>query len=109
MLLGTQDGNEQPSAVLDLDYQVFEFNDGTWVLPDAEEGVIIYFVMGEGGSAEDVFIEVNHLRVIEGGRAEVVIDKKWSPFSFAGGTNTTSLISAVFTRDAWNITGGVLR
>jgi hypothetical protein len=109
MLLGTQDGNEQPSAVLDLDYQVFEFNDGTWVLPDAEEGVIVYFVMGDGGSAEDIFIEVNHLRVIEGGRAEVVIDKRWSPFSFAGGTNTTSLISAVFTRDAWNITGGILR
>jgi hypothetical protein len=65
--------------------------------------------MGTGGSAEDIYIRVENLRIIEGGRAEVLRDQLWSPFSFAPGQQTVSLVSAVFTDGAWNITGGTLR
>jgi hypothetical protein len=109
MSVGNQDGNQEPPATLDLKNQVFTFTDGTWILPEAKEGSIVYFVMGTGGSAEDIYIRVENLRIIEGGRAEALRDQLWSPFSFAAGQQTVSLVSAVFTDGAWNITGGTLR
>lgn len=109
MSVGNQDGNQEPPATLDLKNQVFTFTDGTWILPEAKEGSIVYFVMGTGGSAEDIYIRVENLRIIDGGRAEVLRDQLWSPFSFEGGQQTISLVSAVFTDGAWNITGGTLR
>jgi hypothetical protein len=108
LVLGSQDGSERPPAILDFKNQVFEFNEGTWVLPDGREGEIVYFVLGNSGRAESILIQVNHLRVIEEGRTAILVDPIWLPFSFAAGTNTTSLLSAVFTKEAWNISGGTL-
>jgi hypothetical protein len=109
MEIGRQDGNQNPPEVLDMRKQVFVFNDGTWVLPEAKEGSIVHFVMGDGGSAEDITIVVERLRVINSGRAEVIRNALWQPFSFQARTSTTSLISAVYTDGAWNITSGTLR
>jgi hypothetical protein len=74
LALGSQDGNERPPAILDLKNQVFEFSDGRWVLPDGKEGEIVYFFMSNSGSAEDISIDVQHLRIIESGRATVLVD-----------------------------------
>jgi hypothetical protein len=109
MSIGSQDGNQQPPATLDLENQVFTFTDGTWILPEAKEGTIVYFVMGTGGSAEDIYIRVENLRIIDRGSAQVLRDQLWSPFSYASGQQTVSLVSAVYTDGAWNITGGTLR
>jgi hypothetical protein len=107
--IGTQDGNQTPSETLDLSKQVFVFNDGLWILPDGQEGSQVNFVMGTGGSAEDIYIQVAHLRTITSGQAVVRTNQLWSPFSYTGGSSTTSVITAVFTQGAWNISGGTLR
>ena len=108
MSVGNQDGNQDPPATLDLRNQVFTFKDGTWILPEATEGSIVYFVMGTGGSAEDINIRVGNLRVISDNRAEVLRDQTWNPFIYGAGAQSVSLVSAVFTDGAWNITGGTL-
>ena len=108
--IGTQDGNERPSAKLDLNKQVFVFNDGTWLLPNGQEGQICYFVMGEKGSAEDIYIIVDNVRFINGGRSETKSNISWSPFHFGPETNyMPSMVSAIFTQGSWNVNSGTLR
>ena len=106
MEIGRQDGNQNPPEVLNLSKQVFVFSDGTWVLPEGKEGSIIHFVMGNGGSAEDITIVVENLRIIDRGRAKVIPDARWHPFKFGAQISTTSLVTAVYTDGAWNITAG---
>jgi hypothetical protein len=108
MEIGRQDGNQNPPEVLDLKKQVFVFNDGTWVLPEAQEGAIVHFVMGDGGSAEDITVVVERLRVIDRGRATILRAARWHPFNFGVRLSTTSLVTAVFTDEAWNITSGTI-
>ena len=104
--IGKQDGNQSPPEVLDLSKQLFMFNDGTWILPEAKDGTLVHFVMGTDGSAEDINIVVSNLRTIDRGRAIVRSEVVWHPFDFGSGVSTRSLVSAVFTDGAWNITGG---
>jgi len=108
MEIGRQDGNQTPPEVLDLKKQVFVFNDGTWILSEGKEGSIVHFVMGDGGSAEDITIVVERLRTIDRGRAEVIRDARWHPFNFRSTTSTVSLVTAVYTDGAWNITAGTI-
>lgn len=54
------DGNI--GATVDLTKQVLVMSDGTWILPDGVEGQIMYFTLDNGGSAEDSYLTVNHLR-----------------------------------------------
>lgn len=104
--IGNQDGNQSPPEILDLSKQAFVFNDGTWILPEAKDGTLVYFLMGNGGSAEDIHIIVNNLRTIEKGAAVVNSDVKWQPFNYSSGATASSLVSAVFTEGAWSVTGG---
>ena len=109
MEIGRQDGNQSPPAVLDLEKQVFVFSDGSWVLPEGKEGSIIHFVMGDGGSAEDITIVVEKLRVIDRGIAVVRTNALWHPFEFHSKLSTASLVTAVYSDGAWNITAGTLK
>ena len=108
MEIGRQDGNQTPPAVLDLKNQVFVFSDGTWILSEGQEGSIVHFVMGDGGSAEDITIIVERLRTIDRGRAEIIREARWHPFNFRSATSTVSLVTAVYTDGAWNITAGTI-
>lgn len=56
------DGNQNPFSTVDLSKQILVMSDGTWLLPDGTEGQIMYFVQGNGGSAEDSYLTVVHLR-----------------------------------------------
>jgi hypothetical protein len=108
MEIGRQDGNQNPPEILDLEKQVFVFSDGTWVLPAGKEGGIVHFVMADGGSAEDITIVVESLRTIDRGRAEIIRDARWHPFNFRSIASTVTLVTAVYTDDAWNITAGTI-
>jgi hypothetical protein len=108
MEIGRQDGNQTPPEVLDLKKQVFVFNDGTWILSEGKEGSIVHFVMGDGGSAEDITIVVERLRTIDRGQARVIRDARWHPFDFRSITSRVSLVTAVYTDGAWNITAGTI-
>jgi hypothetical protein len=108
MEIGRQDGNQTPPEVLDLKKQVFVFNDGTWILSEGQEGSIVHFVMGDGGSAEDITIIVERLRTIDRGQARVIRDARWHPFDFRSITSRVSLVTAVYTDGAWNITAGTI-
>jgi hypothetical protein len=108
--IGTQDGNERPSVKLDLSKQVFVFNDGTWILPNGQEGQICHFVMGEKGSAEDIYIIVENIRFINRSIADTRSNISWSPFHFGSETDfMPSMATAIFTQGAWNVTSGTLR
>lgn len=108
MEIGRQDGNQNPPEVLDLKKQVFVFTDGTWVLPEAKEGAIVHFVMGDRGSAEDITVIVERLRVIDRGQSTILRAARWHPFNFQLSFSSTSLVTAVFTDGAWNITSGTI-
>lgn len=110
LYIGTQDGNERPSVKLDLGKQVFVFNDGTWILPNGQEGQICHFVMGERGSAEDIYIIVENIRFINRSIADTRSNISWSPFHFGSENDyMPSMATAIFTQGAWNVNSGTLR
>ena len=108
MQISSQDGNQTPPEVLNLTKQVFTFGDGTWILPDGVEGSIIYFVLNTGGSVEDIYVQVENLRIIRGHAGNVRHNALWTPFENKK-DSTYALQTAVFTDGAWNVSGGTMR
>jgi len=101
------DGNI--SASVDLTKQVLVMNDGTWILPDGVEGQIIYFTLDNGGSAEDCYLTVHHLRYNNNGLGTQVISGSWSPFQYGSGQPDFAICTAIFTDGYWAFSGGRLR
>ena len=104
-----QDGGSFPTApVLNLTKQVHKLADSDFVLPDGVEGQICYFAMDPGGSAEDIYIQVNHLRISQNGGANTRVNAIWHPFPYGTGNQAATLSTAIFTDGAWNVTAGTL-
>ena len=101
------DGNI--TASVDLTKQVLVMVDGTWILPDGVEGQIMYFTLGNGGSAEDCHLTVNHLRYNNGGLATQVTNGTWSPFQYGLSQPDFAICTAIFTDGHWGFSGGLLR
>ena len=102
------DGNTV-GATVDLTKQVLVMSDGTWILPDGVEGQIIYFTLDNGGSAEDSYLTVNHLRYNNNGLGTQVINGSWSPFQYSSGQPDFAVCTAIFTDGYWAFSGGRLR
>ena len=104
-----QDGGSFPTApVLNLTKQVHKLADSDFVLPDVVEGQICYFAMDPGGSAEDIYIQVNHLRISQNGGANTRVNAIWHPFPYGTGNQAATLSTAIFTDGAWNVTAGTI-
>ena len=108
LLTSYLDGNTS-GATVDLTKQVLVMSDGTWILPDGVEGQIMYFTLDNGGSAEDCYLTVNHLRYNNNGLGTQVINGSWSPFQFGSGQSDFAICTAIFTDGYWAFSGGVLR
>ncbi len=107
LLVSHIDGNI--GGTIDLTKQVTSMSDGTWLLPDGIEGQIIYFAQGNGGSAEDSYLSVAHLRYNVDGRANQVNNGSWSPFQYELGKPNFSICIAIFTDGHWGFSGGKIR
>jgi hypothetical protein len=107
--ISIQDGNQTPAETLNLNKDVFPMADGTWILPDGQEGQLIHFTMGDGGSAEDIYIQVAHLRYNSNGLGTQVDNGIWSPFTFGNNKPNQSYATALFTQGRWNFSAGQLR
>jgi hypothetical protein len=104
-----QDGGSFPTAPnLDLTKQVHKLADSDFVLPDGVEGQICYFVMNPGGSAEDIYVQVNHLRISQGGGANTRVNAIWHPFPYGAGNYVATLSTAIFTDGAWSVNAGTI-
>jgi hypothetical protein len=105
-----QDGGSFPTAPnLDLTKQVHKLADSDFVLPDGVEGQICYFVMNDASaSAEDTYVQVNHLRISQGGGANVRVNAVWQPFPFGAGNYVATLSTAIFTDGAWSVNAGAI-
>ncbi len=102
-------GTQTPGSTLDLTKQVFVFNQGTWTLPDGQEGQIVYFTMTTGGDGHAVNVVINHLRVVDHGVGTLRTNATWAPFTSLGGVHLESSVSAIFINGAWSVSGGELR
>ncbi len=107
LLVSHIDGNI--GGTIDLTKQVTSMSDGTWLLPDGIEGQIIYFAQGNGGSAEDSYLTVAHLRYNVNGLATQVNNGSWSPFQYETGKPNFSICTAIFTDGHWGFSGGIIR
>jgi len=106
--VGYQDGNQNPIEVLDQTKQVHTFADGTWKLNDGVDGKVLYLVMLSGGSAEDIYIRVSHLRKIVGGQDTTVSNVLFRPFPYGGGTSFNTVTTMVFANGAWHPSQGMV-
>jgi hypothetical protein len=107
---GYQDGGSFPTAPnLDLTKQVHKLADSDFVLPDGVEGQICYFALNDASaSAEDIYVQVNHLRISQGGGANVRVNAVWQPFPFGAGNYVATLSTAIFTDGAWSVNAGTI-
>ena len=104
-----QDGGSFPNAPsINLTKQVHKLADSDFVLPDGVEGQICYFAMDPGGSAEDIYIQVNHLRISQNGGANTRVNAIWHPFPYGTGNQAATLATAIFTDGAWNVNAGTI-
>ena len=106
--VGYQDGNQNPVEVLDQTKQVHTFADGTWELHDGVDGKVLHFVMLSGGSAEDIYVRVSHLRKIVGGQDTTVSNVLFRPFPYGGGTSFNTITTMVFANGAWHPSQGTV-
>lgn len=89
---------------LDLSNQVFALEGGTYYLPDGKEGQMVHFVITDRADITGINITVSHLRYTHGSDVRVERDENWTPFDV--NLSPVTMVSAVFTKDAWNISGG---
>ena len=111
LLVSHLDGNQSPPETVDFTKQVLVMSDGTWLLPDGVEGQVAHFAQGNGGSAEDSYLQVAHLRHNVNGLATQVNNALWSPFSYENGVthNNFSVCTAIFTDGHWAFSAGRIR
>lgn len=89
---------------LDLSNQVFALEGGTYFLPDGKEGQMVHFVITDRADIRGINITVSHLRYTHGSDVRVERDENWTPFDV--NLSPVTMVSAVFTKDAWNVSGG---
>jgi hypothetical protein len=106
LLISHQDGNQTPFETVDLTKQILVMSDGTWTLPDGAEGQIMYFVQGNGGSAEDSYLNVAHLKYNNNGLATQMNNGVWSPFNYESGHAQSPMCTAIFTDGYWSFSNG---
>jgi hypothetical protein len=110
LTIDSPEGGQTPEGTLDLSKQLFLFSSGSWLLPAAPiDGTMVHFVLQTGGSADDINITVERLRVLD--NRGIAIERNnvvWHPFISTGGGSRQTLLSAVFTEGAWDITGGTI-
>lgn len=98
---------EEPT-VLDLSISVHKLADSYFLLKEGTEGQIIYFVPNGGGaSAEDIHIIVERARKWNRGGIIELEKVDWQPFFPL--TDLPTIVTAIFTDKAWNVTNGTLR
>ena len=61
---------------------------------------MLFLVMGPGGLSNQIHIHVDHLRVIDHGVAEVLLNQNFDPFVYTGTIGPTTLVTAFFTGGA---------
>ena len=112
-----QDGGPDPREPkpLDLNVSVHKLADSYFLLKDGIEGQILYIVPnGRGASAEDIHIIVDHVRRWDRNQILELTNQDWQPFfPVSSSTLTTpaglnTIVSAMFTDGAWNLTFGTL-
>lgn len=105
-----QDGNvvQANATPLDLSKQVHILADSWFSLADGEEGQICHFTMNNTASAEDILIEVDHLKISQSGAATTLVNAVWNPFPFGSGNFVATLATAVFTGNAWSVSQGTI-
>lgn len=93
---------------LDLRKQVHILADSWFSLADGEEGQICHFTMNNTASAEDILIEMDHLKISQSGAATTLVNAVWNPFPFGSGNFVATLATAVFTGNAWSVSQGTI-
>jgi len=106
LLISHKDGNQTPFETVDLTKQILVMSDGTWTLPDGAEGQIMYFIQGNGGSAEDSYLNVAHLKYNDNGLATQMNNGVWSPFNYESGYPQSPMCTAIFTDGYWSFSNG---
>ncbi len=89
---------------LDLNKQVHKLSwtgSYAYTLGDGVEGQIIYLVPS-AGQASSIYITVEHARLLNDGAGTVTDNAVYFPFS----TALPTVITAIFTDNAWNFSGG---
>jgi hypothetical protein len=87
-----------------LKYQVFGLTKGSYSLPEGKEGDLVHFVLTDDADIANITVIVSTLRYTHGSSIRVERDEPWYPFDTSISPNT--MVSAVFTQGAWNISGG---
>ena len=68
----------------------------------------MYFAMNPGGSAEDIIVDVAHLRISQGGAGNTINHAVWHPFPYGAGNHVATLATAIFTDGAWSVSQGTI-
>jgi hypothetical protein len=104
----TDGGNSNDPRPLDLSFYVHKLADSYFYLKEGTEGQIIYIVPnGRSASAEDIHIIIERSRKWDRGRLIELEKIDWQPFFPL--TEIPTIVSALFTDGAWNVSAGTLR
>jgi hypothetical protein len=104
----TDGGSSGDPRPLDLSFSVHKLADSYFFLKEGTEGQIIYIVPnGRSASAEDIHIIIERSRKWDRGRLIELEKIDWQPFFPL--TEIPTIVSALFTDGAWNVSAGTLR
>jgi hypothetical protein len=104
----TDGGGSGDPRPLDLSFSVHKLADSYFYLKEGTEGQIIYIVPnGRSASAEDIHIIIERSRKWDRGRLIELEKIDWQPFFPL--TEIPTIVSALFTDGAWNVSAGTLR
>jgi hypothetical protein len=104
----TDGGSSGDPRPLDLSFSVHKLADSYFYLKEGTEGQIIYIVPnGRSASAEDIHIIIERSRKWDRGRLIELEKIDWQPFIPL--TEIPTIVSALFTDGAWNVSAGTLR
>ena len=101
-------GTQGTATPIDLTKQVHIFADSWFSLADGAQGQIMHFAMNPGGSAEDIIVDVAHLRISQAGAGNTINHAVWHPFPYGAGNHVATLATAIFTDGAWNVNAGTI-
>jgi hypothetical protein len=106
--LYTDGGGPADPKPLDLSISVHKLADSYFFLKEGTEGQLIYIVSnGRSASAEDIHIIIERSRKWDRGRLIELEKIDWQPFFPL--TELPTIVSALFTDGAWNVSAGTLR
>lgn len=93
---------------IDLSKEIFVLSEGTWTLPNGEEGRILYFVINSEADAKNVKLLVNNLLRIHHNQSNLDTNVLVAPFTGNGNASASAKVSAIFVNDGWYFSGGVI-